>query len=251
LFGAPQPFSWHSVMKGKYGSFAYDSKYENPMNTLLFLTLLTLPVAVTAQDAVKRDAHEMHRLHGDPRAYIGALEDPKRDVYQKPQEVMTALGIKPGEVIADIGAGSGYFAFRLAHHAGDKGKVYAVDVSPDMILHINRRIRDLRINNVVSILADPDDPLLPDRSVNRFFFSESWHHIENQTKYLSLMKRMLKPGGQIVMIDFHKKELPVGPPLQMKISREDLIKQFETNGFRLAKEHTFLPYQYFLIFVTK
>ena len=204
-----------------------------------------------AQDTLKRDEHQMHQLHSDPKSYIGALEDPKRDAYQKPQEVMTALGLKPGEIIADIGAGSGYFTFRLAHHVGDKGKVYAVDVSPDMILYINRRIRDLKLNNVVSILADPDDPLLPDRSVNRFFFSESWHHIENQKKYLSLMKRMLKPGGEIVMIDFHKRDLPVGPPLQMKIAREDLIKQMESNGFRLAKEHNFLPYQYFLAFVPK
>ena len=150
---------------------------------------------VSAQDAVKRDEQQMHGLHSDPKSYIGALEDPKRDAYQKPQEVMMALGLKPGEVIADIGAGSGYFTFRLAQHVGDKGKVYAVDVSPDMILHLNRRMRELKANNVVSILADPDDPLLPDRSVSRFFFSESWHHIEDQTKYLSLMKRMLKPGG--------------------------------------------------------
>jgi ubiquinone/menaquinone biosynthesis C-methylase UbiE len=88
-------------------------------------------------------------------------------------------------------------------------------------------------------------------SVNRFFFSESWHHIENQKKYLSLMKRMLKPGGEIAMIDFHKKDLPVGPPMQMKIAREDVIKQMESNGFRLTKEYTFLPYQYFLIFIPK
>ena len=97
-----------------------------------------------------------------------------------------------------------------------------------MILHINRRIRALKATNVVAILADPDDPLLPDRSVNRFFFCDSWHHIENQTKYLALMKKMLKPGGEIVMIDFHKKESPIGPPLQMKIAREDLIKQMES-----------------------
>ena len=101
-----------------------------------------------------------------------------------------ALGVKPGEVIADIGAGSGYFTFRLAHHVGDRGKVYAVDVSPDMIRHVNRRIRELKTTNVVSILADPDDPLLPDGSVNRFFLSDSWHHIENQTNYLSLVKKI-------------------------------------------------------------
>lgn len=217
----------------------------------LLVLLMALPSAIHAQDAVKRDAHQMHRLHDDPKAYIGALEDPKRDAYQKPHEVIHALDLKPGEVIADIGAGSGYFTFHLARHVGDNGKVYAVDVSPDMILHMNRRIRELKANNVITLLADPDDPLLPDRSVNRFFFSDSWHHIENQSKYLSLMKRMLKPGGEIVMIDFHKKDLPVGPPMNMKIGREEVIKQLESNGYRFIKEHTFLPYQYFLVFVPR
>lgn len=212
------------------------------------LAMLALPLSALAQDAVQRDRQQMHQLHRDSRAYIGMLDDPKRDAYQKPHEVLTALAIKPGEVIADIGAGSGYFTFRLAHRVGDKGRVYAIDISPDMIRHLNRRIGELKAMNVTAILADADDPLLADASIDRFFFSDSWHHIENQSKYLSLIKKMLKPGGEIIMIDFHKKELPVGPPMQMKIAREDLIRQMESNGFRLTKEHTFLPYQYFLVF---
>ena len=219
--------------------------------SLLLILVMALPSAVHAQDAVKRDDHQMHRLHNDPKAYIGALEDPQRDAYQKPHEVVHALGLKPGEIIADIGAGSGYFTFHLARHVGERGKVYAIDVSPDMILHVNRRIREFKMNNVVSVLADSDDPLLPDQSVNRFFICDVWHHIDNQTKYLSLMKRMLKPGGEIVIIDFHKKELPVGPPMDMRIAREDVIKRLESNGYRLTKEHTFLPYQYFLVFVPR
>ena len=153
---------------------------------------------------------------------------------------MAALGLKPGEVIADIGAGSGYFTFRLAHHVGDKGKVYAVDVSPDMIRHINRRIREIEGDQCRLNSRRSRRPTASGRSVNRFFFSDSWHHIENQTKYLSLMKKMLKPSGEIVMIDFHKKELPVGPPMQMKIAREDLIKQMETQRISV-NERTHLP----------
>ena len=218
---------------------------------LSFLSLVLVSVSVHAQDAAKRDPHQMHELHNDPKSYIGALEDPKRDAYQKPHEVLTALNIKPGETIADIGAGSGYFSFKLAHFVGDKGKVYAVDVSPDMVRYLNRRIRETKASNVVTVLADNDDPLLADRSVNRFFICDVWHHVENQTKYLSLMKKMLKPGGEVVMIDFHKKELPLGPPMQMRIAREDVIKQLEANGFKLSKEHTFLPYQYFLVFTAK
>jgi ubiquinone/menaquinone biosynthesis C-methylase UbiE len=221
------------------------------LSVILLIAAALTPANTSAQDTAKRDVQEMHLLHKDPKAYIGMLDDPKRDAYQKPHEVLAALKLKPGEVIADIGAGSGYFSFRLAHHVGAKGKVYAVDVSPDMIRYINRRIRDTKTTNVVSILAEPDDPLLADRSVDRFFICDVWHHVEDQAKYLSLMKKMLKPGGEVVMVDFHKKELPFGPPLQMKIAREDLIKQMESNGYRLNREYTFLPYQYFLVFAPK
>ena len=210
--------------------------------------LIFLQLVAVAQNPPVKSMEEMHRLHQDSKAFIAMLDDPTRDAYQKPHEVVMALNLKEGESIGDIGAGSGYFTFRFAHHVGDAGRVYAVDISPDMIIHMNRRIRDLNLKNVVTILSAPDDPLLPDASVDRFFLCDTWHHIESHAHYLALMKKMLKPGGQVVMIDFNKKELPVGPPLEMKISREDLIKEMASNGFKLAAEHTFLPYQYFLIF---
>lgn len=216
------------------------------ISTIGGLAVVLWTIAPAAGQA-PRDQHEMHRLHDDPAAYIAALEDPRRDAYQKPQEVMQALDIKQGEIIADIGAGSGYFSVRLAHHVGANGRVYAVDISPDMIRHLQARVRDLRLLNVSPILARPDDPLLPER-VDRFLIVDVWHHIENQAAYLALMKKQLKPGGQVVMIDFHKRELPVGPPLATKIAREDLLRQMRANGFQLAQEHTFLPYQYFLVF---
>lgn len=218
-------------------------------NLAVFLLVVVCPLL--SQDSVRRTSEELHHLHQDSKAYIAFLEDPQRDAYQKPREVMTALGIKPGEVIADIGAGSGYFTFQLARQVGVNGRVYAVDINPDMIIYINRRIRDSNTRNLVTILAPPDDPLLPDTSVDRFFICDTWHHIEKQDAYLALMKKALKPGGQVVMIDFQKKELPVGPPLNMKIGREDLIRQMDQNGFVLVQEHTFLPYQYFLVFQTK
>jgi arsenite methyltransferase len=225
---------------------------SKPMSfTSLAVFLLVVVCPLLSQDSVRRTGEELHHLHQDSKAYIAFLEDPQRDAYQKPHEVMMALGIKPGEVIADIGAGSGYFTFRLARQVGVNGRVYAVDINPDMIVYINRRIRDSNTRNLVTILAPPDDPLLPDASVDRFFICDTWHHIEKQDPYLALMKKALKPGGQVVMIDFQKKELPVGPPLNMKIAREDLVRQMDQNGFRLVQEHTFLPYQYFLVFQTK
>jgi arsenite methyltransferase len=222
------------------------------MKSLLALTLPYLLLqTVAAQDNKQRDMHQMHMLHQDPKAYIAMLDDPERDKYQKPREVITTLDLKPGEAVADIGAGSGYFTFRLAHHVGDAGRIYAVDISPDMIVHMNRRIRDLQVKNVITILSAPDDPLLADGSIDRFFICDTWHHIENHSGYLALMKKMLKPGGQVVMIDFKKAQTPVGPPMEMRIDRDDLLKEMDANGFKLTAEHTFLPYQYFLVFARK
>ncbi len=204
-----------------------------------------------AQNRPLQNEQEVHRLHSDAKAYIAFLEDPERDAYQKPQDVIKALDLHDGEAVADIGAGSGYFAFRFAHHVGDKGRVYAVDINPDMILYMNRRIRDLKVKNVLTVLADPDDPLLEDSSVDCIFICDTWHHIGKQVQYLQKLKRMLKHGGRIVMIDFQKRELPVGPPVSMKIAKEDLVTQMQSAGFVVAKEFTFLPYQYFLIFAVK
>jgi ubiquinone/menaquinone biosynthesis C-methylase UbiE len=209
--------------------------------------LVAAALALSQPAWAQAPGEHAHRLHADPAAYIKALEDPARDAYQKPHEVMEALAIKPGEVIADIGSGSGYFTLRMARHVGEKGHVYGVDVNPDMIRHLNERIRDGGVLNVSTILARPDDPLVP-QAVDRFVIVDVWHHVDDQPKYLGLMKTRLKPGGEVVMIDFHKRDLPVGPPLAMKISRDDLIAQMEKHGFKVAREHTFLPYQYFLVF---
>ena len=224
--------------------------HTHRLGTLAFATVAFAMPAV-AQDQAPRSHEEMHRLHQDPKAYIAMLEDPKRDEYQKPHEVLMALDLKPGETIADIGSGSGYFTLRFAAHVGDTGRVFAVDIDPEMVRHLNRRVRDAGVRNVQTILAEPNDPLLPDASVDRFVVVDTWHHIEKQTEYLALMKKMLRPGGQVVMIDFQKRDLPFGPPLEMKIAREDQIRQMETSAFHLAKEHTLLPYQYFLVFAVR
>ena len=222
---------------------------KRPAASVARLALLGVIVAPLGAQAPKTQ-HEMHGLHRDSAAYIKLLDDPKRDAYQKPHEVMEALAFKPGEIVADIGTGSGYFTFRVAQHVGPNGRVYAVDVNPDMIKHVQKRMGELQVTNVTPILARPNDPQLPEPA-DRFLIVDVWHHIEDQAGYLALMKKLLKPGGQVVMIDFQKRELPVGPPIAMKIAREDLLKQMQANGFELAKEHTFLPYQYFLVFTVR
>ena len=224
------------------------------MNRLVLLAiglwLAAWPSRAAAQ-AKPLSMEEMHKLHQDSKAYIAMLEDPARDAYQKPHEVVMALGLREGQRIADIGAGAGYFTLRFAHHVGATGRVFAVDVSPDMIVHLNQQVRDAGLDNVQTVLALPDDPLLAKASVDSIFICDTWHHIGNHAQYLAVLAKTLRPGGRIVIVDFHKKETPVGPPMEMRISRDDVLREFAENGFRLLDEHTFLPYQYFLVFTVR
>jgi arsenite methyltransferase len=219
------------------------------MRRITLSILALMPGLLFAQARSKPlTVEEMVKLHQDSKAYISMLEDPQRDAVQKPNEVIAALAVKNGETIADIGAGPGYFAFRFARSVGNNGRVYAVDINPDMILYMNRHIRDLKLNNVITVLSAPDDPLLQDNSINRIFICDTWHHIDNKAKYLGLMKRALKPGGQVIIVDYKKGQLSSGPPPEMRIAKRDVVKQFESGGFKLSREFNFLPYQYFLVF---
>jgi ubiquinone/menaquinone biosynthesis C-methylase UbiE len=236
--------------------------------SLLFLCALAVPAGVTGaapatEDAAQSAEHEgeraghaghahstqdVHRLHHDPAAYIAVLEDPERDKWQRPDRVIRALGIGEGQSVADIGAGSGYFALRLARQVGPKGHVRAVDISQDMLAYLEARARKAGLENIQTILAKPDDPMLPPGSVDLVFICDTWHHIEDRPRYLATLRTALKPGARVAVVDFHDRELPVGPPRSMKLSRETVVSEFANAGFRLAEERSFLPYQYFLVF---
>ena len=173
--------------------------------------------------------------------YAKVLEDPSRDEWQKPHDVVMALGLKPTDAVADIGAGTGYFARRFAMHAA---KVYAVDIDEKLLA----QVRSQAPPNLETVLAAPDDPRLPERSVDLIFFCDVLHHIDNRSAYYPKLVKALKPGGRIVVVDFYKKERPVGPPPDMKLTDQDVIAEFQNAGFKLSKRLDVLPYQYFLFF---
>jgi len=152
-----------------------------------------------------------------------------------------ALNLKPDDTVADIGAGTGYFARRFAQHAA---KVYAVDIDAKL-LDIARAQAPA---NLETVLAAPDDPRLPAHSVDLIFFCEVIHHIENRPAYYRKLDQALKPGGRIVVIDFFRGNLPVGPPPSMKLYELQVIMEFQEAGFRLQGFVGPLPYQYFLFF---
>jgi ubiquinone/menaquinone biosynthesis C-methylase UbiE len=191
-------------------------------------------------------AQNQHQHHPprSPEEYARALNNPKRDEWQLPHLVVMAMKLKPAEVIADIGAGPGYFARRFASHVS---KVYAVDIDEQLLAMAKKDAPA----NLETVLAAPDDPKLKPASIDTIFFCNVLHHIEARPAYYDKLAEALKPGGRVVMVDFHKKPLPVGPPESMKLSREQVISELEGAGFRLAREHELLPYQYFLEFERK
>jgi arsenite methyltransferase len=187
--------------------------------------------------------HQQHPPR-DAGEYARVLEDPSRDAWQKPHEVVMALELKPDEAIADIGAGTGYFARRFARHAG---KVYAVDIDAKLLEIVAKDAPP----NLATVLAAPDDPRLPPSSVDTVFFCDVLHHIDARPAYYGKLARALKPGGRIVVVDFHKRELPVGPPPAMKLSSREVEDELSAAGFRKVKSFEFLPHQYFLVFARK
>lgn len=200
---------------------------------LLPITLLFF-AQVPHQNHPPRDAGE----------YAKVLEASSRDAWQKPHEVIQALALKKDEVVADIGAGSGYFTRRLARHAA---KVYAVDIDAKLL----EKTKASSPENVETVLASPDDPKLTPGSVDTIFICNVLHHIEGRPGYYAKLKAALKPGGRIVNIDFYKRKLPVGPPVSMKLSEKEVEAEFKAAGFALDKSHSFLTHQYFLEFRAK
>ena len=188
-----------------------------------------------------------HGKHGNPEdvdSYIARMEEPERAEWQKPDEVLRALKLAPGHVACDIGAGPGYFALRMARAVSH---VFAVDVEPRIVQALQKRVAKSGLRNVTPVLGLDDDPLLPERACDLIAIVNTYHHFPDGPAYLRRLVRSLKPGGRIANLDFHPRELPVGPPVAHKIARDDFLRDARAAGLELVEEHDFLPYQYFLV----
>jgi ubiquinone/menaquinone biosynthesis C-methylase UbiE len=227
------------------------------MNTPRFTsrTLLAgLLIAAVALPVPSVPAQQGHQ-HGQPRdikEYLEHLERPERDAYQKPSQVVEALTLKPGMAVADIGSGSGYFTRRFVEAVTETGKVYAVDVEPEMLEYAKQSVEHLHVGfNAEFILARPDNPKLPFESVDLIFVCNTFHHLENRAVYFANLKSALKPGGRVAIVDFYPDERSgeLGFPKRHLVPRETTIEEVTKAGYQLVKEHSFLPKQYFLEFV--
>lgn len=210
-----------------------------------WLVVITLLAETIAAAQIPNQEHHPPETTG---RYIQVLEAPSRDAWQQPQKVMAALALKPGERVADLGSGPGYFTLRFARAVGPSGKVYAIDISPGMLDYLEKQAQADHLLNIQTVLAKPHNPRLAPASVDIIFICDTLHHIPDRTTYYPLLLRALKPGAHLVDIDFYKRSLPVGPPVHMKIPKSQVIREAEAAGFHLIRQYDFLKYQYFLVF---
>lgn len=217
---------------------------------LLGVVALAMPDLALAQAAARRP-NEPQRGHGRLFAPqdLGMLEGPDREAYQRPDQVMDALGIGDGSVVADLGAGGGWFTVRLARRVGPNGIVYAEDIQPQMIEAIQRRVSREGLQNVSTVLGSADNPTLPENRLDAALMVDSYHEVEDTHTLLTNIKSALKPGGRLGIIGFRTDGGGgPGPALEVRVAPSQVIRAAEAAGLRFAGQETSLPYQYLLIF---
>jgi len=211
------------------------------------------PARVTPSDQAPPSSHSTHdatthHSFEDVEHWVSLFDDPARDAWQKPANVVEALQLRAGMCVADLGAGTGYFSRYLAAAVGEAGTVFAVDTEPGLVTHLRERAEHEHTPNVVPILASADNPRLPVGAVDVVLIVDTVHHIDDRINYLRRLRRVLKPGGRVVVIDFKNQDIPVGPPPEHKLAREQIVDELSAAGYRLVSAPDVLPYQYFLIF---
>ena len=178
---------------------------------------------------------------------LGTLEGPDRDAWQRPDQVMDALLIAEGSVVADLGAGGGWFTMRLANRVGPNGIIYAEDVQPQMIESITRRTARANVRNVRTVLGTSSDPRLP-APVDAVLIVDAYHEMEQPVVMLGNVARALKPAGRIGIVEFKKDGWGPGPPMDERMDPERIVRDAQAAGLRLLSRETFLRYQYMLVF---
>ena len=196
-------------------------------------------------------APEHHHDDGMPHRFEHAdqwaksFDDPSRDAWQQPDQVIAALELDPKMTVADIGAGTGYFTVRLARAVPD-GKVIATDIEPDMVRYLGERARKEQLANISTVLAERGDPKLPPASVDRELVVDVWHHVDDRVAYARGLAAALKPGGKLAVVDF-KMEATHGPPKHHRLAPEAIVADLKAAGLDAAVSPTKLPEQYIVV----
>jgi len=177
----------------------------------------------------------------------GWLERPEREAEEAPSIAIRALELKKGQVVADIGAGSGYYTMRMAEAVGAEGKVYATDIQTGMLDIVRRRVTAARLTNVETVLGAPDDPRLPADSLDLAIMVDVYHELSSPQEFIRRLRPALKRSGRLVLLEFRKEDprVPIRPEHKMSVA--EVKAELEPEGFRLATVLNDLPWQHILV----
>lgn len=217
--------------------------HVTPYRFALFLLAATVGLGQAEEHGKSRADHL--EKHFDAEESARRFDDPARDTWQVPDQVIAALNLKRGQSVADIGAGTGYFTVRLAKSKASP-KVYATDIEPSMVKYLRERAAKEGLDNVVVVQASHDKPNLPE-PVDLVLVVNTYHHIGNREAYFLRLAKSIKPGGRVAIIDF-KPDSPEGPPKEFRFPPERFRAEMGKAGYKLTTQHSFLPRQVFLIF---
>ena len=188
---------------------------------------------------------EGHRVFNP--VYLPYIEGASRDAWQKPDQVIEVLALSPDAVVADIGAGGGYFTERLSRHL-PAGHVYATDVQDEMLEVLRKRVERYGLANVSVVRGAYDAPELPDACCDMVFFSSVYKEIDTRPAYLRRVRRLLRPGGRVAILEFRPRTWGVGPPVRVRLAPDEIVAELDAAGFDLLVSHSFIRRQSFQIF---
>jgi ubiquinone/menaquinone biosynthesis C-methylase UbiE len=175
------------------------------------------------------------------------LERPNRKVEEMPEQVLSHMNLKLDEVVADVGAGTGYFTFRLSPML-PSGKVLAVEIQPEMLEIIKKRAREMQVKNVFPIPGRPTDPNLPEAGVDVVLMVDAYHEFSYPREMMEAIIKALKPDGRVVVIEYRGEDKRVAKPPHHKMTEAQLIKEMAAVGLRWQETKDFLPQQHFMVF---
>ena len=209
--------------------------------------LIAVPARAQQHGGQKPGAMDhMDHKFDDPERYAKSFDDPARDAWQMPARVIEALALKPGQKVADVGAGTGYFSVRLARAAAAP-KVFAVDLEPKMVEHLTKRAAAEGLKNITAVQASTTSPNLPE-PVDVVLIIDTYHHIGNRPAYFAALKSKLTPGGRIAIVDFRKGGGEGGPPDHFRFTPKQITGELAQAGYVLDASHEFLPRQHYLVY---
>jgi ubiquinone/menaquinone biosynthesis C-methylase UbiE len=214
---------------------------------LAFMPFVSLTVA--QEKSVRPGINKPFEAPDVPE-FIGKFETESREIFAQRKEIVAACDLKPEMHVADIGAGTGLFTRLFAKQVGPKGKVYAVDISPRFIEHIEKSCKEADIKNVVGVVCTADSVRLPPQSIDAAFICDTYHHFEFPFKTMTSLHKALRPGGRVFVIDFHRIE---GKSREwvlnhVRAGQEVVEKEIESCGFKKVAEKKLLKENYFVMF---